>query len=50
MKNKTFVLLIILLFAACKSYRPTDFDFIKSIDDPLDTVEKPIYITSTIPK
>ncbi len=49
MKNKTFVLLIILLFAACKSYRPTDFDFIKSIDDPLDTVEKPIYITSTIP-
>ncbi|MEJ5244152.1 MAG: OmpA family protein [Bacteroidota bacterium] len=50
MKNKFLLLMIaVSIVSACRSYRPTDFDFIKSIDDPLDTSQKPIYITSTIP-
>lgn len=49
MKYKVYFLLLIFLLFSCRSNRLRDFDFIRSIEDPLDTVAKPIYITTTVP-
>lgn len=40
---------VIALASSCKTYKPTDFEFLASAEDPLDTASKPIYITSTLP-
>lgn len=47
--KKIILLAMIFAVSACKTYRPTDFEFMSSLEDPLDTAAKPIYITSTLP-
>jgi len=48
--SMVFILAIsVLIVSSCRTYRPTDFDFLAIEENPLDTAAKPIYITSTVP-
>ncbi len=48
-KNIALLAAIVAFLFSCKTYKPTDFEFLAEQQDPLDTAAKPIYITSTLP-
>lgn len=48
-RNLAILAALCAFMFSCKTYKPTDFEFLASLEDPLDTTAKPIYITGTLP-